>query len=183
MRSIALVALLSCSLCVFVPQSQAQNNAASNPQHQGTGKDNLRLVPLGDEVGAAKNRAQEAPNPQASNPAAVKAGQALFASMNCVYCHGFKAKGVMGPSLTDGYWRYGGTPAMIFKSIAEGRPEGMPAWGSVLSDEVIWDIVAYIQSLGGAYDSGNREAALDGDLAKGVTKPGAGLLPMTQGSY
>jgi cytochrome c oxidase cbb3-type subunit III len=141
------------------------------------------MLPLGDEVGAAKNPNVQAANPEASNPAAVKAGQALFAAMNCAYCHGFKAKGVMGPNLTNGYWRYGGTPAMIFKSIAEGRPEGMPAWGSALSDQAIWDLVAYITSLGGAYDSGNAEAALDGDLAKGDTKPGADVLPMTQGSY
>jgi cytochrome c oxidase cbb3-type subunit III len=185
MRSIAYIGLFACALSASAQQSQTHNSAGSEPQHrpQQTGKAQLMMIPLGDEVGAARNRVPEEANPQAANPGAVKAGQALFAAMNCAYCHGFKAKGVMGPSLTDGYWRYGGTPPMIFKSIAEGRPEGMPAWGAVLSDESIWDLVAYLTSLGGAYDKGSREAALDGDLAKGATKPGAGLLPMTQGSY
>jgi cytochrome c oxidase cbb3-type subunit 3 len=185
MRSAVLkLALTASALCICAQYSPAQQTSASSPSKEQTAKQGaFLLTPLGDEVGAARNGGIDMPNPQASNPAAVRVGEALFRNMNCAYCHGLKAKGVMGPSLTDGYWRYGGTPVMIFKSIAEGRPEGMPAWGKVLGEKAIWDIVAYIESLGGAYASGNREAAMDGDLAKGDTKPGAGLLPMTQGSY
>ena len=190
MRSAALIVVLAAAaLCVGAQQPEG-SNPATKPDSgvvQSGGRapkqPETLMMPLGDEVGGAKNQGVAAPNPEASNPAAVRAGEALFRSMNCAYCHGLKAKGVMGPSLADGYWRYGGTPAMIFKSIAEGRPEGMPAWSKLLADKAIWDIVAYIESLGGAYPSGKPEAAMEGDLAKGDTKPGAGLLPVNQGSY
>ena len=143
----------------------------------------LLALPLGDVVGGAPNQDMPTATPPVSGAGAAKAGEALFRAMNCAYCHGLKADGVMGPDLTDGYWRYGGTPERIYKSIAEGRPEGMPSWSKVLSPTAIWEIVAYIQSLGGTYPSGNEEAAIEGDFAKGTTKPGAGLLPVTQGSY
>ena len=32
-------------------------------------------------------------------------------------------------------WRYGNTPAQVFSSIAEGRAEGMPAWGTQLPED------------------------------------------------
>ena len=70
--------------------------------------------------------------------------------MNCTGCHGFEAKsGLMAPQLTDNYWRYGGSDADVFNSIYEGRAKGMPAWGAVLSSNQIWELVAYIRSLGG----------------------------------
>ena len=83
--------------------------------------------------------------------------------MNCAGCHGYGAKGGMGPNLTDTYWRYGGTPVLIFKSIYEGRPQGMPAWNPALPPEEIWKLVAYIESLGGAYQASQTQAAMQGD--------------------
>jgi cytochrome c oxidase cbb3-type subunit 3 len=53
----------------------------------------------------------------------------------------------MGPSLADGRWRFGGTPAEVFESIYQGRPDGMPAWGGRISDADIWRLVAYVRSL------------------------------------
>jgi mono/diheme cytochrome c family protein len=78
---------------------------------------------------------------------AAEAGATLFTGMNCDGCHGGGAVGAVGPSLTDGRWRYGGTDADIFRSIAEGRPKGMPAFGGVLQPAMIWRLVAYIKSL------------------------------------
>ncbi len=75
------------------------------------------------------------------------AGAKLFTGMNCDGCHGGGAVGAVGPSLTDGRWRYGGADADIFRSIAEGRPKGMPAFGGVLQPPMIWRLVAYIKSL------------------------------------
>jgi mono/diheme cytochrome c family protein len=71
----------------------------------------------------------------------------LFTSMNCDGCHGGGAVGAVGPSLTDGRWRYGGADADIFRSIAEGRPKGMPSFGGALQPATIWRLVAYIKSL------------------------------------
>jgi cytochrome c oxidase cbb3-type subunit 3 len=53
----------------------------------------------------------------------------------------------MGPSLRDPDWRYGNTDAQIFSTIAEGRDQGMPAWGARVPEDQIWKLVAYVQSL------------------------------------
>ena len=55
----------------------------------------------------------------------------------------------MGPDLTDTEWRYGGLPVQIYKTIRDGRPQGMPAWGVALPPDDIWKLVAYVQSFGG----------------------------------
>jgi mono/diheme cytochrome c family protein len=66
--------------------------------------------------------------------------------MNCDGCHGGGARGWVGPSLVDGRWRYGGEDGAVFQSIYYGRPRGMPAYGGILADGVIWKIVAYIRA-------------------------------------
>jgi cytochrome c oxidase cbb3-type subunit 3 len=76
----------------------------------------------------------------------------MFRAMNCASCHGYAAEGGMGPALNDDYWRYGGTPVEIYKSIYEGRPKGMPAWGVALPPSQIWALTSYIASLGGSQD-------------------------------
>lgn len=89
-------------------------------------------------------------NPYAHDSTAAERGRELFVAMNCTGCHGFEAKaGLMAPRLTDNYWRYGGSDADVFNSIYEGRAKGMPAWGAVLSQDQIWELVSYIRTLGG----------------------------------
>ncbi|HWG54285.1 MAG TPA: hypothetical protein VN677_13410 [Gemmatimonadaceae bacterium] len=48
-----------------------------------------------------------------------------------------------------GWWGYccAGTDSLIFRSIHDGRPMGMPAWGNGLSTPEIEELVAYIHSL------------------------------------
>jgi cytochrome c oxidase cbb3-type subunit 3 len=55
----------------------------------------------------------------------------------------------MGPPLMDDQWRYGGRIDQIASSIAEGRPNGMPAWRDKLTDDQIWQLAAYVRSLSG----------------------------------
>jgi len=86
-------------------------------------------------------------NPYAGDDAAMQAGRKLFVSFNCSGCHGGHAGGGMGPSLRDEDWIYGKQPADIFDSIAEGRAHGMPAWGTLLPPQYIWQLVGYIQTL------------------------------------
>jgi len=86
--------------------------------------------------------------PYDSNAYMVNEGKALFGKMNCVGCHA-NGGGGMGPALMDDQWIYGSDPQQIFSSIAQGRPNGMPAWGNVLSNDMIWQLVAYIQSMSG----------------------------------
>ncbi len=86
-------------------------------------------------------------NPYAGSAEVAREGAALFVQMNCDGCHGDDASGAVGPNLGDGRFRYGPSDADIFQSIYEGRPNGMPAWGTLLAPDVIWRLVTYIQSL------------------------------------
>jgi mono/diheme cytochrome c family protein len=92
------------------------------------------------------DKMQVPPMPEAT-PQSVAAGKTTFIKMNCAGCHSYTGKGWMGPDLTDSYWRYGGAPEDIYRSIYLGRPQGMPAWGKALPPEQIWQLVHYIRSL------------------------------------
>lgn len=146
----ALAALAFAALCAACTD-EGKVSLGTRPRAGLPSEGALAAVPLGDVAGVAPNlMAEQIANPYAGKPSGVRAGEVLFTQMNCVGCHGYTAQGGMGPDLTDSYWRYGGAPAEIYKSIYEGRPKGMPAWGTVMAPEDIWKMVAYIQSLGGA---------------------------------
>lgn len=182
--AIALVAAALCSGAVMAYADKETANAEpSSPQSNLPSEGKAAQVPLGDLAGAKESKlAPQIENPKAGDKQAIENGKKLFSTMNCASCHGYDAKGGMGPDLTDTYWKYGGTAVMIYKSIFEGRPEGMPAWQQMLPGDPIWDIVAYIQSLGGTFPADKFEAGLSGDLAKGVTRNAQyGASPDTRG--
>jgi cytochrome c oxidase cbb3-type subunit 3 len=130
-------------------------------------------LPLAEIAGAATPPANaSASDPYSGNPAAIEQGRQLFIQMNCAGCHGYDAKGSMGPNLTDKLWRHGGAPASVYDSISEGRSMGMPAWGRALPPETIWKLVAYIESLGGMYPPSGFAASFDGDHDQMITPPG-----------
>ena len=125
----------------------------------------LSRVAIGDLAGVGNNTLDAVvKSPYAGDMAAIKEGHDLFVNMNCAACHGYDLKGGMGPDLTDTYWRYGGSPADIYKSIFEGRPQGMPAWGRSIPPALIWKAVAYIESKGGAFPGRLADRARQGDL-------------------
>jgi cytochrome c oxidase cbb3-type subunit 3 len=82
------------------------------------------------------------------NANAIAQGQQLYSQMNCVGCHSHGGGG-MGPALMDDEWRYGGRIDQVAATIAEGRPNGMPAWGGKLTPDQIWQLAAYVRSLSG----------------------------------
>ena len=86
-------------------------------------------------------------NPYEGNAAAVATGAKLYVAYNCIDCHGADGSGAMGPSLADGRWHFGGTAPEVYESIFQGRPDGMPAWGSLLSSDQVWALVTYVRSL------------------------------------
>lgn len=86
-------------------------------------------------------------NPLVGDPVALQDGRRLFDWYNCSGCHGGHAGGGMGPSLRDEVWIYGNRDDQIYDTIAQGRANGMPAWGSKIPREQIWELVAYIKSM------------------------------------
>lgn len=102
--------------------------------------------------GATPPRGTTMRNPYAGNAQAVATGAKLFVSYNCVDCHGADGSGAMGPSLADGRWHFGGEDGEVYESIYQGRPDGMPAWGSTIAPNQIWMLVAYVKSLSAGKD-------------------------------
>jgi cytochrome c oxidase cbb3-type subunit 3 len=155
------------------------------PQEQGTAvktidstglppEGALSRIALGDIAGAGNNTAEtNAKSPYWGDMAAIAQGRDLFVSMNCAACHSYDLKGGMGPDLTDTYWRYGGAPADIYKSIFEGRPQGMPAWGRTIPAAMIWKVVAYLDSKGGAFPAALADRARQGDEGDRDTTSGS----------
>lgn len=86
-------------------------------------------------------------NPLAHDPQAATRGMQDFIQFNCVGCHAPNAGGGMGPALSEGQFIYGSSPANLFLSIYQGRPNGMPAWGEILPESTIWELVAYVRSI------------------------------------
>jgi cytochrome c oxidase cbb3-type subunit III len=95
------------------------------------------------------------------NAYAVSQGKALFRAYNCNGCHA-AGGGNMGPPLMDDKWRYGSDPANIFETIANGRPNGMPAFGKHVPEDQIWMLVAYVRSMSGQLRSDVAPTRADG---------------------
>jgi cytochrome c oxidase cbb3-type subunit 3 len=85
---------------------------------------------------------------QKADPKLAEAGKARFETL-CVACHGADGKGntaIGAPNLTDTIWLYGGTPADIKETIANGRGGHMPTWGPVLGKDRIRFVAAWVLS-------------------------------------
>lgn len=121
-------------------QRHASGNPAALASPVGTSSDTI--FPGGSPAPEPDRRAAL----YEGNAAAIAKGQQLYSWMNCVGCHSHGGGG-MGPALMDGKWRYGGRIDQIAASIAQGRPNGMPAWRYKLTDEQIWQVAAYVRTL------------------------------------
>jgi cytochrome c oxidase cbb3-type subunit III len=118
----------------------------------------LREVPPGQSPSGVVNQSEllpgNTPPPDSTfsqygnNAYALSNGRRLFNQMNCVGCHA-QGGGAIGPALIDATWIYGSDPAQIFQTIVGGRPNGMPAFGSKLANQEVWQLVAYVRSLSG----------------------------------
>ena len=94
------------------------------------------------------------------NAYAVSEGQRLFGWYNCAGCHA-NGGGGMGPPLIDDEWIYGSAPGQVYATIVQGRPNGMPSFGSRIPTPQVWMLVAYVRSLSGLTPSYTRSARAD----------------------
>jgi cytochrome c oxidase cbb3-type subunit 3 len=99
------------------------------------------------EVGD-KEKAAEMIAHDERNAYALAEGKKLWTWYNCSGCHA-NGGGGSGPALTDDVWIYGGDAQAIYQSIAEGRPDGMPAFGGRVPVDQIWQLTAYVRSMAG----------------------------------
>ena len=76
----------------------------------------------------------------------VAVGKKLYGTL-CVACHGESAKGGVGPDLTLSKYKYGKSRLDLTKTIAEGRPGGMPAFSSQIDKEQVEGLVEFVLTL------------------------------------
>ncbi|WP_424933501.1 cytochrome-c oxidase, cbb3-type subunit III [Amaricoccus macauensis] len=96
------------------------------------------------------------------------AGGAAVFKAHCSQCHGAGAAGGVGyPNLLDDDWLWGGTAADIEQTITHGiryeddgdtRYSEMPAFGDILADEEISQLVNYVRSMSGLDHDGELAA-------------------------
>jgi cytochrome c oxidase cbb3-type subunit 3 len=147
MRSTHVVLGVACLIAVIAAAPRAAQQA---PAPNAPTKDSIRFVAHPDHIPAgfpSHDRPLTLANPYEGNANALKTGSQLYVSDNCIDCHGADGSGAMGPSLADARWHFGGSPAEVFESIYEGRPDGMPTWGGRISNDQIWMLVTYVRSL------------------------------------
>jgi cytochrome c oxidase cbb3-type subunit 3 len=125
--------------------------------------------------------------PHASSPAGdhyqrdaydVAQGKLLFTWMNCSGCHSHGGGGI-GPALMDNRWIYGGKIQQIYRSIRDGRLNGMPAWKNRMTDQQIWQVAAYVRSMGRYVDKDvapSRDDALQSGKAESRRERASDLL-------
>jgi len=79
------------------------------------------------------------------------AGKIVF-EKNCIGCHGKNGEGLGAmsklPNFTDAKVMTGRSDKELFDKITNGgKGTGMPAWGSLISEQDRWNLVAYIRTL------------------------------------
>jgi cytochrome c oxidase cbb3-type subunit III len=111
---------------------------------------------------ATPREARPAKNPLEGNAQAISNGAAMFRN-RCAGCHGPDAHGYLGPDLT-GFWEAGGTDGRMFDIVRRGVPgtEMIAADPQRVLDKDIWQVLAYLRTLGAA-----PAAAPTGDAANG----------------
>ncbi|MCP3402090.1 cytochrome c [Bradyrhizobium sp. CCGB01] len=133
-----------------LPQSQEVHAPVLAPRPNfggrvGNGRPGVFMqVPVTTLFPGAQPDPPQIKNPVQGDPNAQQRGMTYYVSFNCIGCHAPNGGGGMGPALSNNLFTYGSQPENIYLSIYQGRPNGMPAWGGVLPDSVIWDLVSYI---------------------------------------
>ena len=133
----------------------------------------LDTVRLGTLQPGEPKASTTAPNAYEENAYAVAQGKRLFRWYNCSGCHS-QGGGGMGPALMDDKWIYGSEPQQIFATITQGRPNGMPSFRGHITDDQIWQLVAYVRSMSGLVRSDvapSRNDDLQGAPAENTRNP------------
>ena len=116
------------------------------------------LVPPAGGSGAANPNAQSEPaapppgppklNPFTGNADMVAEGRALYFEVGCQGCHGGGGGGGMATSVIDDAWTFGSDDEVLFRLVKGEIPEQtMPTVYSVLEDDEVWKILAFIRSV------------------------------------
>ena len=122
-------------------QDELRNNMTFKAKASRTGAEAGGLPPEPSEDGMIKGL---------QDKAVIAAGKDHFSSY-CAACHQADMGGLIGPNLVDGFWLHGCRPNEVYRVIDKGVPEkGMAAWGPILGQQKIIEVMAYIYSMQGS---------------------------------
>jgi cytochrome c-L len=108
------------------------------------------LTPKAGDTPAVHQFKETGKNPYYKDPQAIAEGFKLARASSCTHCHGEGLGGLIGPSLTNGNWRYvkNGTDMGMFETLYFGTGAGMAAWGKLgsLTEDEILKVIAFVRS-------------------------------------
>jgi len=93
-------------------------------------------------------QAQELRPPSSiTSPAVIAEGRAFYNRSCAGQCHGVDGQeGFEGPSLVGKTYL---DPTFVYVTLITGRPgSAMPSWKGRLTDDELWKVIAYVNSLG-----------------------------------
>lgn len=83
-------------------------------------------------------------------------GQWYF-EKKCAFCHKSKGQGDIGPNLTDNYYIYGNSKAVINQIVRKGIPaKGMPEWQKIVPKDQLDAIIEYVYHIRGSNLKGKK---------------------------
>ena len=133
----------------------------SGPTLMDEYKEEMALVEKAAAEWEAKNNQfdTEKYNTFVATAKAKKLGKKTF-RRKCKACHGADGGGLVGPNLTDNYWKNGdGSIEAIYKVIDKGVVDkGMEAWGLKLSKDQLMAVTEYVRQFKGTTPENPKEA-------------------------
>jgi cytochrome c oxidase cbb3-type subunit 3 len=160
-RAALFLSFLAAPLVLVVSEGSSQSPTPAPAQAPLPPPSALIDVPVTKILPGNVDLTPKIKNPVADDAGAAQRGMKYFANFNCIGCHADNGGGGMGPPLMDEKWIYGSDPQQIFATIMEGRPNGMPSFRGKIPEDQVWQIVAYVRSLGGLTNSGAEPARAD----------------------
>jgi cytochrome c oxidase cbb3-type subunit III len=139
--------LFAAAACIAVTGCHRENRYFEPPPSSDVAPAQLQLSALVAGQSSTHFREQQRKMYE-ENAHHVSEGKRLYSWFNCVGCHA-QGGGDSGPALMDDQWIYGGEIDQIYLTILQGRPNGMPAFGGKIPSQQIWQLAAYVRSMGG----------------------------------
>lgn len=150
-RFILVIAALA--TCSTFPGCDREDRDLNNPPPTARPIETVQMSPLipgipNPTTQPAALRPAGWKNPYEENAYGMSEGQRLYKQYNCNGCHA-NGGGDIGPPLMDNKWIYGSEPEQVVATIVQGRPNGMPAFGTKVPEYQVWQIAAYVRSMSG----------------------------------
>jgi cytochrome c oxidase cbb3-type subunit 3 len=144
----AIALCVASTLLVSCEREQRGFREATAASTSSSAEQKVEFQPAAGSTASMAPTISSMADPYEYNAYAVSEGATLYNEYNCVGCHAHGGGG-MGPALIDKDWIYGYKPEEIYKSIVEGRPNGMPSFRGKIADYQVWEIVAFVRSMSG----------------------------------